>query len=70
MVEFCTACGTSLPKGDLTIRKGKLFTSPDYVCPSCCKPANPNAEPKQKPEAPEPDPETDIVIRKGKASTE
>ena len=41
MVEFCTACGTSLPKGDLTVREGRLFTSHDYTCPSCGQPANP-----------------------------
>ena len=30
MVEFCTVCGTSLPKGDLTVKGGKVFTSHDY----------------------------------------
>jgi hypothetical protein len=69
MVEFCGACGTSLPKGDLTIRKGKLFTSGDYTCPSCGKAANPGAA--EKPAAAvDPDPDKDLVIKKGKASTE
>ena len=27
MVEFCTICGTSLPKGDLTVKGGDIFTS-------------------------------------------
>ncbi len=51
MVEFCTVCGTSLPKGDLTIRKGQVFTSPDYKCPSCGQTANPSGEPAASPEA-------------------
>ncbi len=68
MVEFCTSCGTSLPKGDLTIKKGKLFTSGDYTCPSCRKLANPNAEPHAHEVEPEGD--KDIVIKKGKASKE
>ena len=42
MVEFCTACGTSLPKGDLTVKGGQIFTSHDYDCPSCHKTANPD----------------------------
>ena len=41
MVEFWTICGTSLPKGDLTVKAGRLFTSHDYTCPSCGKLANP-----------------------------
>ncbi len=62
MVEFCTACGTSLPKGDLTIREGKLYTSFDYTCPNCGQSANPApAEPSPT----EPSPEQDIVIRQG-----
>lgn len=68
MVEFCGSCGTSLPKGDLTFKKGKLFTSADYVCPSCRKVANPKGE-ELKREV-EPDDDQDIVIRKGKASKE
>ncbi len=68
MVEFCTACGTSLPKGDLTIRGGKLFTSHDYVCPTCRKPANPDKAPaKADPEA---GPEGDLIIKKGTVSRE
>ncbi len=69
MVEFCGGCGTSLPKGDLTIKKGKLFTSADYTCPSCHKPANPVAAQKVEAEL-EADPDKDIVIKKGKASRE
>ena len=42
MVEFCTICGTSLPKGDLTVKGGSIFTSHDYNCPSCGKTANPS----------------------------
>lgn len=68
MVEFCASCGTSLPKGDLTFRDGKLFTSPDYVCPSCERPANPQSETTK--ESPEPEPDRDLVIRKGKAQQE
>ena len=52
MVEFCTVCGTSLPKGDLTVKGGNIFTSHDYDCPSCHKPANPDkSHPVEKPEA-------------------
>ncbi len=69
MVEFCGACGTSLPKGDVTIKKGKLFTSPDYTCPSCGKQANANGPGKAEVEI-EPDPDKDIVIKKGKANRE
>lgn len=61
-VEFCTVCGTSLPKGDLTIRGGKMYTSHDYTCPSCNQTANP------APAAPaedEPSTEKDIVFRQG-----
>ena len=70
MVEFCGGCGTSLPKGDLTIREGKIFTSPDYHCPSCGDLANPNAETGAKPAAPAPEPDQDLVIRQGEARIE
>jgi hypothetical protein len=63
MVEFCTVCGTSLPKGDLTIRKGKLFTSHDYTCPSCNQIANPDKSPPAAEE--DPNPEQDLVFKKG-----
>jgi len=69
MVEFCGSCGTSLPKGDVTIKKGKLFTSPDYTCPSCKKPANTAGAQRVEAEV-EADPDKDIVIKKGKASRE
>jgi hypothetical protein len=68
MVEFCTHCGTSLPKGDLTTKGGKLFTSPDYSCPSCGKFANPEKEPSVPPL--EPEASRDIVFKKGQASAE
>lgn len=64
MVEFCTSCGTSLPKGDLTIKGGELFTSHDYVCPQCGKIANPCKVHPPKAE-PEPGAETDLVIQGG-----
>lgn len=63
MVEFCTACGTSLPKGDLTFKKGKLFTSPDYNCPSCGQVANP--EKQAAPPGPEASETQDLVFKKG-----
>ncbi|MBI2898971.1 MAG: hypothetical protein HYY17_02190 [Planctomycetes bacterium] len=62
MVEFCTVCGTSLPKGDLTIREGKLFTSPDYTCPSCHQIANPLPQEPAREGISE---ERDIVFRQG-----
>lgn len=62
MVEFCTVCGTSLPKGDLTIRDGKFFTSPDYMCPSCGQLANPSGEEEAESEI---STEQDIVFRQG-----
>ena len=68
MVEFCGACGTSLPKGDVTIRGGKLFTSHDYVCPTCHKPANPEkGAAKADPEA---DAGSDLLIKKGTITRE
>ena len=68
MVEFCTACGTSLPKGDLTVKGGEIFTSHDYDCPSCHKTANPDkAEGGDKPEA---SPEHDLVFKKGNVKSE
>lgn len=68
MVEFCTSCGTSLPKGDLTIKGGSIFTSHDYDCPSCHKPANPSKTPSL--ETPEPSAERDLVFKKGVAKSE
>ena len=68
MVEFCTVCGTSLPKGDLTVKGGFIFTSHDYSCPSCHKPANPDKGPViEKPEAA---PERDLVFKKGIVKSE
>jgi hypothetical protein len=68
MVEFCTACGTSLPKGDLTVKGGQIFTSHDYDCPSCHNPANPDkAAPADKPEAA---PERDLIFKKGIVKSE
>ncbi len=67
MVEFCTVCGTSLPKGDLTYRQGKAFTSTDYSCPSCGKLANPQTEDGG---APEPADDGDMVFKKGKVELE
>jgi hypothetical protein len=68
MVEFCTLCGTSLPKGDLTIKAGKLFTSHDYDCPSCGKTANPGPAPAAP--GPEAAPERDLVFKKGSVKSE
>ena len=68
MVEFCTLCGTSLPKGDLTVKGGKIFTSHDYDCPSCGKPANPGSD--EAAAAPEASPERDLIIRKGSVQSE
>jgi hypothetical protein len=67
MVEFCTFCGTSLPKGDLTVKAGKLFTSHDYSCPSCGKIANPD---KAAAGGQGPSPDRDIVFRQGQATNE
>jgi hypothetical protein len=68
MVEFCTICGTSLPKGDLTVKGGSIFTSHDYNCPSCGKTANPGkggagAEPEISPDS-------DLVFKKGNVKSE
>lgn len=67
MVEFCTVCGTSLPKGDLTVKGGKLFTSHDYDCPSCGKTANPAPSEADRPQA---EPDHDLVFRKGEVKSE
>lgn len=69
MVEFCTSCGTSLPKGDLSVKGGKIFTSHDYDCPSCAKTANPGKAPAPA-AAVEPDPDREIVFRKGTMTSE
>lgn len=69
MVEFCTVCGASLPKGDMTFKHGKAYTSPDYVCPVCNSVANPGAEPDPS-EGPDPSGDQDIVFRKGSATSE
>lgn len=68
MVEFCNSCGTSLPKGDLTIKNGQAYTSHDYHCPICRQPANP--KPAKETPAPEPSEENDLVIRDGETRTE
>ena len=68
MVEFCTVCGTSLPKGDLTVKGGKLFTSHDYDCPSCGKAANPEKSPALA--GPEASVEKDLVFKKGIVKSE
>ena len=68
MVEFCTVCGTSLPKGDLTVKGGKVFTSHDYDCPSCHKTANP--EKVQESESPEAASDRDLVFKKGIVKSE
>jgi len=67
MVEFCTVCGTSLPKGDVTIRAGELFTSPDYSCPSCGGLANPG---KGKVEEDEISTEKDLIFRQGRQESQ
>ena len=69
MVEFCTSCGTSLPKGDLTVKGGKIFTSPDYDCPSCGKIANPAKAPPPE-AAVEPTPDRELVYKKGTVRSE
>jgi hypothetical protein len=68
MVEFCTVCGTSLPKGDLTVKGGKVFTSHDYDCPSCHKTANPDKS--EGAGSSEPSPEQDLVFKKGIVKSE
>jgi hypothetical protein len=68
MVEFCTLCGTSLPKGDVTIKGGRLFTSHDYECPSCRKLANPAPEGEAAPA--EPDPAKDLLFKQGQVRSE
>ncbi len=68
MVEFCTICGTSLPKGDLTVKGGKVFTSHDYDCPSCGKTANPDKAPAA--DGPEAAAERDLVFKKGIVKSE
>jgi hypothetical protein len=68
MVEFCTICGTSLPKGDLTVKGGSIFTSHDYNCPSCGKTANP----EKGGSGPEPEitVDSDLVFKKGNVKSE
>ena len=68
MVEFCTTCGTSLPKGDLTVRDGSVYTSHDYTCPSCGKTANPS-ETEDAAQG-EITPDSDLVFRKGDVTSD
>jgi hypothetical protein len=68
MVEFCTICGTSLPKGDLTVKGGSIFTSHDYDCPSCGKTANPAKDAADAPA--EISVDTDLVFKKGNVKSE
>jgi hypothetical protein len=68
MVEFCTLCGTSLPKGDLTVKAGFIFTSNDYTCPSCGKIANPDREHTHDEPAAAPD--RDLIFKKGQVKSE
>jgi hypothetical protein len=70
MVEFCRQCGGSLARGDLTFWMGEMFTSPDYLCPFCGKPAHPDAPKAERPPPPVPDAGLDVVFRKGKAETQ
>ena len=67
MVEFCIACKSSLPKGDVTVVEGKVFTSHDYTCPFCSEPANPGPAPKRR-DPPEPTDQKDVLIRQGDAA--
>jgi hypothetical protein len=68
MVEFCTVCGTSLPKGDLTVKGGSIFTSHDYSCPSCGKPANPDKVHEH--DHGEVESDRDLVFKKGNVKSE
>lgn len=68
MVEFCTICGTSLPKGDLTVKGGSIFTSHDYSCPSCGKTANPAKDGSES--VPEISVDNDLVFKKGDVKSE
>lgn len=66
MVVFCVRCDTSLPLADVTIKSGKEYTSPDYLCPMCHQPA---AEPvaDEKEDDLGVDEHTDLVVKEGKA---
>lgn len=66
MVEFCQQCGGSLARGDLTFWMGEMFTSADYLCPLCEKPANPHAPKTEalRPLAPKPD--EDLFFKQGR----
>ena len=68
MVEFCTTCGTSLPKGDLTVKDGSVYTSHDYFCPSCGKTANPSKTAETSDS--EISADSDLVFRKGEVSSD
>ena len=68
MVEFCTTCGTSLPKGDLTVKDGSVYTSHDYSCPSCGKTANPSKTSEGSDS--EISADSDLVFRKGEVSSD
>lgn len=67
-VEFCVNCKQSLPRGDLSFKKGQAYTSYDYACPHCGKTANP--DPKSTAPDPEPAPGKDLVIRDGEIKSE
>ena len=69
MVEFCRQCGGSLARGDLTFWMGEMFTSPDYACPFCGQAANPEAPKIEREDPHPPDPEVEIVFRRGKTES-
>ncbi|MEK7467829.1 MAG: hypothetical protein AAB074_10485 [Planctomycetota bacterium] len=67
MVVFCVRCDTSLPLADVTIKSGKEYTSPDYLCPMCHMPA---AEPVADEAEDElgVDENNDLIVKDGKAA--
>lgn len=66
MVEFCGNCNSSLPRADLTVARGEIFLSHDYVCPFCKEPASGrNVESK---DLPLPSENKDVVVSDGKAA--
>jgi hypothetical protein len=67
MVVFCVRCDTSLPLADVTIKNGKEYTSPDYLCPMCHQPAA-DSQPEEESDDSGIDENSDLVIKDGKAN--
>ena len=66
MVEFCGNCQSSLPRADLTVARGEIFLSHDYVCPFCKTPAS--SKNVESNDQPLPSDKKDVVVTGGRSA--